>query len=142
MKEHSSNRVTAINKIWLGILLFFLVSVPATALSAPLVPCGLSPGTGVTKAQTEPCEFKHAIELVQSVINFIIVIAAPIAAIMFAYAGWLYITAGGDTGKVSKAHSIFWTVFVGFVIMLSAWLIVKYIGDALAEPKFTELLGK
>lgn len=124
-----------------GIFLFLLISIPSMALSAALVPCGLSPGAGVNVEQTKPCEFKHAIQIIQNIINFIIIIAAPIAAIMFAYAGWLYLSAMGDTGQISKAHNVFWTVLVGFVIILSAWLIVKAI-SVLVKPEFTELLGK
>jgi hypothetical protein len=33
----------------------------------------------------------------------------------------------GDTGKVSKAHSIFFYAVFGLVIALAAWLIVKAI---------------
>ena len=51
------------------------------------------------------------------------------AALGFAYAGFLYITAMGSEEKIHHAHSIFIKVVWGFVFMLSAWLIVKTLED-------------
>ena len=53
--------------------------------------------------------------------------SAPVAAVAFAWAGVLYLTAAGDEGKIGKAHAIFTDVLIGLGIVLSAWLIVKLI---------------
>ena len=79
------------------------------------------------------CGFNDLITLIKNIVDFLILITAPIAAIMFCYAGFLYVTAGGDTGQIGKAHKVFWTVLVGFLIVLSAWLIVKALSVLLAS---------
>jgi hypothetical protein len=66
--------------------------------------------------------------LAQIVINFLIFkIAAPIAAVMFAYAGFLWLTNAGNESKITQAREVFWMVFWGLVIALAAWLTVNMI---------------
>jgi len=85
-----------------------------------LVPCGTSGG--------EDCGFKHIFELINKVVTFILfVMAVPIAAIMFAYAGFLLITSGGETSKRTKAKKIFTNVAIGIILAVGAFLIVKTI---------------
>ncbi|HEY4487034.1 MAG TPA: hypothetical protein VJB70_04895 [Candidatus Paceibacterota bacterium] len=117
-------------------LIAFIVLVPSIVfaqniLTEGIVPCG---------DDGEPsCDFGQLIQLVQNLITFALIIAAPLAAIMFAYAGFLYLTAAGETGKISKAHSVFMTVFWGIVIVLAAWLIVNTIFEAVANKGFNPL---
>ena len=47
--------------------------------------------------------------------------------IVLAYAGFLYMSARGNTGQVERAHKLIGYAVVGFLIALSAWLIVKVI---------------
>ena len=70
------------------------------------------------------CGFVNLVNLAQAIIDFIIVISIPISAGLFIYAGFLYVTAVNDSGKVSQAKLIFKTVAIGFTIILSGWLIV------------------
>ena len=61
-------------------------------------------------------------------LNFLIFkIAAPLGAIMFAYAGFLYITNGGNESKIKQAHDVFLYVFIGLVVSLAAWLLMNFI---------------
>jgi len=57
-------------------------------------------------------------------------ISIPIAAALFAYAGFTYATAGGGEA-VSKAHGIFKTAGLGFLIALSGWLVINTILNVL-----------
>ncbi|HSE35566.1 MAG TPA: pilin [Candidatus Paceibacterota bacterium] len=105
-----------------------LLALPIAALAgAPtgLVPCGTTVSGGMT---TNMCDFDGLVTLAQNVINFLIFkFSAPLAAIMFVYAGILYLTAAGNEGKVSRAHNIFWDVLLGFCVILAAWLIINFI---------------
>ena len=83
----------------------------------PLVPCG--------RTGQAACNFNGLVQLASNIIDFIIYMSVSVSAIMFAYAGFLYITAQGETGKISTAHSIFKNVGLGLVFVLGAWLIVK-----------------
>ncbi len=90
---------------------------------------------------SERCDFNDLMRLGQTIIDFLIFkIAAPIAALMFAYAGFLYITAGGNEGQVGKAHGIFMNVAVGFVIALAAWLLVNFVVNFFVDSSYS-LLG-
>jgi hypothetical protein len=52
----------------------------------------------------------------------------PIAAIMFAYAGFLMVTAGGEAAHArTKAKSIFTNAVIGLIIAVACWLIIKTI---------------
>ena len=64
-------------------------------------------------------------QLVQNVVNFLLGLSILVAAIMFAYAGYLYFTSGGSQTKISDAHKVFYSVGIGFVIALAAWLFVQ-----------------
>lgn len=86
------------------------------------------------------CTFNDVIKTIDNVIDFLVKIAIPIAMILFAYAGFLYLTAGGKTGQIQKAHGIFTDVFIGFVITISAWLIVNTIVSPLISDDYNALL--
>ena len=93
-----------------------------------LIPCGNGAVVGGMVAENERCTFDDLIILAQNVINFLIFrIAAPIAAVMFAYAGFLWLTNGGNESRITEARSVFWMVFWGLVIALAAWLTVNMI---------------
>ena len=105
----------------------------ATAFAQGLVPCDGS--------AANQCTFEKLITLIQNVLNFLIYdIATPIAAIMFAVAGYFYLTAGDNEAKVKRAHDIFVSVMWGFGIMLIAWALVNFIFNLLTGGTFS-LLG-
>lgn len=127
-------------KVILGVMILLLVvlSIPNASFGLTLVPDCNTKFDSRTGKITNPCTFSSAIELIRNIIDYIILISAPIAAVMFSYAGWLYISASGNLGQISKAHSVFWTVFVGFIVILAAWLIIKSISILIA-PGFSLL---
>lgn len=85
-------------------------------------------GGVVPSCPASGCGFNEAIKLINNVINFLLfVIATPLAALAIAYAGFLYLTAGGNAENVSKAKTILKNVVFGYVIALAAWLIVNTI---------------
>ncbi|MBP9828209.1 hypothetical protein KBC55_03575 [Patescibacteria group bacterium] len=53
--------------------------------------------------------------------------------VLIIYAGFLWMTAGGDEGKVSTAKDIMIRSVVGLVILLSAYAISSFVIDALIE---------
>lgn len=121
-----ANMVGSVNIL---ILSMFIIPTLAVAQSG-LIPC--SGGSS--------CDFVALIELIKNVINFMMFkLALPLAAISFAVAGIMMLTAGGSTDKIKQAKDIFWYVFVGIVIALSAWLIVNAITSVLLKPGISGL---
>lgn len=53
--------------------------------------------------------------------------------VLIIYAGFLWMTAGGDEGKVSTAKDIMIRSVVGLVILLSAYAISTFVIEALIE---------
>lgn len=86
-----------------------------------LVPSCKSGGQSGVK---DICGLCDLVTLANNAINLGIFLAVFFAACLFAYAGWLYMTARGESGQIKQAHGIFADVAIGFVIILAAWLVV------------------
>ncbi len=118
------------------LVVFMIVFLPLVSLGAEpgqLVPADCNT-TIVNGRFTNPCGWTHLLQLAQNLLNFMVYIAVPIAAIAFAYAGWLYLSARGNPGQITKAHGIFMNVAIGIVIVLVAWLVIDQIMEALVNP--------
>lgn len=96
-----------------------------------LIPCGYG--------QRPECTFDDLLQLARNLINFMITLSTTIATISFAYAGYLYLTAAGDSGKIKTATGIFTNVAVGFIIVLAAWFIVNTFLGALAKDGYNKV---
>lgn len=125
------------------------IIIVATALVSALLPTALVFAAGGPLSQIVPncgftlagntvngtaCGWKDVLSLANNLLKFMIYLAVPIAAICFAYAGWLYLSSQGNSGKISRAHGIFLNVAIGLVIVLAAWLVVNQIMTTLANP--------
>lgn len=99
------------------------------------------PGQLVPKCGAD-CGWQQLVELARNLLNFFIYIAVPLAAIAFVYAGWLYLSARGNPGQITKAHGIFMNVAVGLFIVLIAWLVVDQIMKALViSGSYVQVMG-
>jgi len=105
---------------WMMLALFcFILAIPlvtSAALPDKIVPCN-----GVD------CDVCDIAKLAQNTLNAGIYIAIFLSAILFAWAGWKYVTAGGESGKVKSAREIFTNVLIGLIIILAGWLVVDTI---------------
>ncbi|OGC83012.1 hypothetical protein A3D68_01310 [Candidatus Adlerbacteria bacterium RIFCSPHIGHO2_02_FULL_52_17] len=79
------------------------------------------------------CDFG---QLIQNIINFLIGLSIPIAVVMFAWAGILYFTSAGNKTNVTRAKGIFKTVFIGFILALTGWLVVQTVLSVLVKQDF------
>lgn len=94
---------------------FALPSFAAAQFFGPLVPCD---GVDVE------CMACHVVDLGQNIINFLVSLASFLAVMLFAYAGFLMISAAGNMSKVERAKEIFGNVIIGMIIVLVGWLVV------------------
>ncbi len=102
----------------------------------PTLPAGVKPPV----TPYTPCDFAGLIAQIQFLINAMIVLGVLAAIVMITYGGTLYLT--GVPGKIDQAKRIFKNVGIGFLMMLTAWVIVYQILVWLgASSGFTTLLG-
>jgi hypothetical protein len=106
-----------------------LLLIPAAILAIPFFAGAQHPTTGglVTCAGADDCNFGTLILMINKIMQYLLTLAAIVASILFAYAGFLYVFAAGSEGNIRKAHSIFWSAGLGLVFMAAAWLIVEVI---------------
>ena len=110
--------------------LYILLFIPLTYIHAGIVPC-----------EGTDCNFNHLIQMVQKFIKVAIYsFVFPLAALMFMWAGFLYLTSAGSEEKIKKAHTIFRKVAMGIIMSLLAWLIVYTIVKLLGVPEGYTLL--
>lgn len=92
-----------------------------------LVPCG-HPNASQGGKITNPCSFKDALVLINTITNFILyTMAMPICAIMFAYSGFLMVSSGGSSESRTKAKNVFSSALIGIAFVAGAWIIIKEI---------------
>lgn len=97
-----------------------------------LIPCG---GGGAGTGESE-CTFQDFLQLFANLVFYMVLISVPIAAIMFAYAGFKIMTSQGGAG-LSQGKTMMVKVLIGFVFILAAWIIVSTIVNALVTSEFS-----
>ncbi len=85
--------------------------------------CGYTDGPNGWKM----CGFGDFVSLIQRIIEYIFVLILPIAAIVFAYAGYLFMTSAGDSNKRTAAKNAMTKLVIGIVVVMLAWLIVRLV---------------
>jgi hypothetical protein len=77
-------------------------------------------------------------DLIKAIVDKILIpIGGVVAVLMIMWAGFLYVTAGGNPAQISKAHqALLWAV-IGAAILLGAWVISQTIGATIDQLKKT-----
>ena len=111
-----------------------LVAIPFGAL-APLAHAELV--TGDTADNLDLVQVSSGLgdqpleETLGMLINVLLGLLGIIFLVLVIYAGFLWMTAGGDEKAVAKAKSIMITAVIGLVILLSAYAISSFVLDQL-----------
>jgi type IV secretory pathway VirB2 component (pilin) len=69
--------------------------------------------------------FSH---ILLNVFDFVLQVAGIIGIIGVVMAGLLYFFANGDKRRIAMAKKVSVSLIIGFVILLSAWMIIKTLG--------------
>jgi hypothetical protein len=119
-----------IRKILPFILGFMIIFTPSfLVLGAGLIPDCNSKELDIATGQfTDACDFNELIYMVNKIINYVLIIlATPIFALIMMYTAWLYMSDMGSSENHTKAIKIFKNAFLGYIIALASWLIIKTI---------------
>lgn len=143
-------------KTFLIIFLATLTLAPLTSLSAGLVPCGGCAEYNADKTKcitAEPsCQLCHFFVLFKNIVDFLLFkIVPPLAVLMLAIAGFMYIFAymnpteaiGGAGGPalISQAKKVITSVIFGLIIIFAAWLLVNVFFTLIGVADWTGLAG-
>ena len=79
---------------------------------------GTGGGSGGGIVLTNPIGVDTIPAVLDRIINFMIVLAGPIAVIMLIYAGYLFVVGGGSEEKVKTARRIILGVVIGIAILV------------------------
>ena len=92
---------------------------------------GIQYGEGTGLGQEDPRI------MVANIIRMIFGFLGIVAVCLILYAGWLYMTAGGEEDKVEKAKKILIRAVIGIIICLSSFAIASFILNKLLEATGT-----
>lgn len=117
------------------LLIPLLAVMPAVVFMEPAyAACGQSEaakqvGEGIDQTTTTApsCDdsgIKRVVSLIVSILSWIAGVAAVVAII---WAGFKYVTSGGDSGKVANAKNTLIYAVVGIVVAVLAQLIVRFV---------------
>lgn len=98
-----------------------------TILEEGIVPCGNEPGPEAAQS----CTYADAWQLVDNILDIMFYIAILLTVYLLVVTGFKYLTAGSKSGQLEEAKKNFTTIGVGFLLMLSAYLIINLIVSTL-----------
>jgi hypothetical protein len=113
----------ASDRILLGLSgIVSIVSYPALAFAAG----GIQNPTSVGSVN----------EFIQKVLEAMVRLGIVVVALFILIAGFMYVAARGNAGKITEAHENFKYVIYGAILILGAWVIATIIGGTV-----TQILG-
>ncbi len=99
----------------------------------------------VPVCENDQCQWKDLLTLANNIINFLVFASSIFGVLAFCYAGFLYLTAAGNSGQVEKAHGVFKMALIGIITILCGWLLIATIlkilvgdGDAAGIRSFID----
>mgnify|MGYP005839156951 CR=1 FL=1 len=125
-----------------SVVLFSVLLSPSIVLAqctGGLVPCGRSCDVGTPN---EHCTLCHVFILIKRIIDFLSVVAAAILVVMVFVGAIIFITAHGSPELITKGRQTLTAAIVGFIIVLSSWIIVNTIVVFASGNSAGEVFGK
>jgi hypothetical protein len=128
--------------------IFFVVAV----LSAPWIiyaqganssidSTSVANGSGnslVKCTDADSCNWDEFINTLNRVKDYGFQLVVVLSVIFIVYAGGIYLTSAGNSGKIQQAHNILSNVVIGFFLAAAGWLIVHTILKTLdVKSEFT-----
>lgn len=120
------------------VVIVVMIFIVPLFVSAATEGCNTSTGAGCIiknpfKCEGEGCTISGLIKAIVN--NILIPIGGVVAVMMIMYAGFLYVTAGGNETRIKKAHeALLWGV-IGAAILLGAWVISEAIQGTINQLK-------
>lgn len=127
-----------IGKIFAVLALVFFVFSPIVSLAQDVVgdptagngtnPTTSSP-TNVTVNNPLGGKINNLNGFIKVLLEGVIKIGIPLIALALVYSGYLFVTATGNSEKISKAKDAFIYALIGGAVLLGSWAIAQMISD-------------
>jgi len=115
-------------KIFNKIMIFIYLFIPSVSFGAK------SSGSSTGKI-SNPINVSSISDLIDTVLETVIAVGAPIAVFFMIYAGFKYVIARGNKDKIKEAHQMLLWVIVGTVILLGASLLSDIVSGTIDQLK-------
>lgn len=108
---------------FVAILILVLAIAPSLAFAAG-IPTIVPPACNGVGGCPNVCSLA---QLAQNILNAAIYLAVVLSAVLFAWAGFLYLTNVANTGQHDRAVETFKNVAIGLVIIVGGWLVIDVV---------------
>lgn len=115
------------------LFVFAAFLAPKLAGAQGLVPCG-NPGQ-------PDCQVCDVVTLVNNIVNWLVGILTLIFTIMIIVAGLRLVTSTGNANVKVSARKMLITGILGFIIVLSAWIMIDFLIKVLLSPGAQAAIG-
>ena len=105
--------------------LFSFAQVGGTGNAGDIGSTGNTEGGGLVLSN--PLGDKDLMDFLEDILNVIMVFAVPLIVFMIIYAGFKYVMAQGNPGKISDANKAIMFALIGGLLILGAWVILEVI---------------
>ena len=111
-------------KLTIGIIAVILLLLPAlTIAQEPSTLSGLNAAVSGTAISNRSSVQLLIGEVIKTVLGFL----GIIFVILIIYGGFVWMTAGGEAGKIDKAKAIIISAVIGVVIVLASYVITEFV---------------
>lgn len=93
----------------------------------------LSADEGVGGVLRNPLKDTTLVGLVDTILSAVIQVGIVVVTFFIVYAGYKYVTAQGNTGKLEKAHEGIKYTLIGSAIVLGAYVIRQIVTDTITS---------
>ncbi len=121
----TKQRLKAIVKRTLSTVIIFFALTPTTALAA--LPGRESARQTADRAGLGTESDVTMLSIIGSIVNSLLVLMGIVLLILTIYAGFLWMTAGGNQDQITKAKGILRNAMIGLVITFSAYAIADFV---------------
>ncbi len=112
------------------VLLVFLLFAPNIILAQGVIPTIVPENCRGQGGCQSVCDIAT---IAQNILNAAVYLAVFLSAVLFAWAGFLYLTNVANSGQHTKAIEVFKNVAIGLVIILAGWLIIDTVMGTLVN---------
>jgi hypothetical protein len=106
------------------------IIAPIAAFFLPLAASAQDLGSNMLNTAGKNAGYKGGVQIedvIGTVINTVLAVLGIIFLTLTVYAGYMWMTAGGDEGKVEKAKETISRSVIGLVIVLAAYAITYFV---------------